>query len=328
MARVEQYLPVGTVVTARPQGGKAIEWTTKREVTIADHVQQDCPLGGKTKTLTGTFLRDRQCTVSGVEIWFSARSLRQRIAVDKWEVCDDAYNHQLTKIDYDIPTSLGQAYAVSVAAELHKIGVRSSNSCWFVRTGDTPYYLLGEMEEMGVRKVSADRIDPSETKKLIARMIVELSEQVEKYVRGANETLVSATAKLQESQENGIDEEKAVNDCLIAAKALEKRLEKYKEQMLAGANKLGIRSSAWNADRLSQIAQVTGSELRKRAAAYKRAADILVQSTDTDLHAAGIVAQVSALPAGVMADILREAGHESAAEELTAEYSLLDTLGD
>jgi hypothetical protein len=320
MAHVETYLPAGSAVTVQQEGKKPVNYVTSKEVIVTQSAAQVCPLSLTTRTASGVWTRDRITTVQGVSIWYTERSLRRRIVVPETDTAPDVYTRPLTKIDYDIPTNLGAGYAFRVAGEFHRIAVKCSKSTWILRTGDMPYNLLAMLEEDGCT-VNADPIDPSATKTLIARAIIALQEQVETYVRGANETLESATERLGSEE---LTEKEATDKCLAEAKALEKRLEKYRSTITPGAEKLGITAAAWAPERLSTVAKVTATEMRKRAKAYRRGVIALSTIDTVDSRALHQLASQDALPVEIMSDALRDAGDEKTADKLNETFPIAD----
>jgi hypothetical protein len=326
MAHVEMYLPDGTTVTVSRTGGP-INYTTTKDVTVPEVVRQTCPLNLMSRTYSGNWLRDCTLTVGTVQMWYAQRSIRRRIVVPQSDVTADTYSHPLTKIDYDIPTALGAGYALRIAGEFHRLAVRCSKSTWVIRTGDIPYNLLAVMEEDACT-INADPIDPSATKKLIARAIVALQEQVESYIQGANETLQSSLDKLQNSTDDDGAEAEVVRKCLNEAKAMEKRIQKYKDTMVPGASRLGITDGAWNPNRMIAAARITADSMRQRAAAYRRGTQALAASTDSTAQALAASAANNTLPPEVMGDALREAGEEELADAINETFSLVGTGTD
>lgn len=319
MAHIETYLPSGSAVTVQQEGKRPISYITSKEVVVTESQAQVCPLSLTTRTASGVWNRDRLTTVQGVCIWYAERSLRRRIVVPETDTAPDVYTRPLTKIDYDIPTALGAGYAFRIAGEFHKIAVKCSKSTWILRTDDMPYNLLAMLEEDGCT-VNADPIDKAATKTLIARAIVALQEQVETYVRGANETLESATERLGSEE---LTEKEATDKCLAEAKALEKRLKKYRTTITPGAEKLGITAAAWAPERLSTVAKVTATEMRERAKSYRRGVIALSTVNTVDGRALYQMAATDALPAAIMSDALRDAGNDAMADELNETFSLL-----
>ncbi|CAM6003242.1 unnamed protein product [Sphagnum balticum] len=333
VAHIERYIPVGTQVTVQQSGQRAINYCTQKEVIVGESTYDPSPMVADdkgvmirpmTRTASGVWLRDQRTTIQGLTVWFAPRSLRQRIVVPKEDVsAEDIYTHTLIKVDYDIPTALGQAYALQIAGEFHKWSVKCSKSTWILRKGDIDMNLIARMEEDGC-VINCDTIDRSENKKLIARAIIALQEQVETYVRGANETLQSEVDRMTNAPEDHTEEE-ITDRMLRQAKALEKRLEKYKSTIMPGAAKLGITPTAWSPDRLDAAARVTAQDMRARARAYRRGTAVLAAApAGTTLAALATDAAASTLPVEVMIDAIRESGDDKLADEMTHTFSLLD----
>ncbi|CAM6002957.1 unnamed protein product [Sphagnum balticum] len=327
VAHIETYLPVGSVVTVLARNAdKAVNYTTSKEVVVTESTYQPCPLGLMTQTYSGTWLRDHKTVVQGVTIWFTPRQLRRRIVVPTTDVVSDVYTHPLSKIDFDIPSALGPGYRDNVNTVFHSLGIKFSNTAWVMRSGDIPLNLIAAMEEDGCN-VNVHKLDKSEIQKVISQAIISLQTQIEEHLQRANQSLESAVNRMNNADENASEEE-IIKKALREAKVLEKRYEEYTKEMLPGANRIGITDAAWNPQRLPVAAKAMSSDLRRRAAAYRKGVKAMQASTDATVKALVPDAVTSTLPVHVMGDALREAGDEKAADELNEVFSLIDGTGD
>lgn len=318
MVRIEKFLRVGTRLTVKSQTGQPRNYTTTKEVIVGDTTAEECPLGLTSHSPgRGLVVRDTRADIVDCTVWYVGSNVRTRIITEKEDIDPAAFQYALTKIEYDIPASTG----FSPCSRLYPIAIRSSLSCWLVRTGDMPWTLIDEMQERGAL-VTHTPCDKSATESLLKQAVAFMQKTVQQYVDGARETLESASAALDASEERDVDQETAVRACVNKAKALEKRLETYRKQMSEGSEKMGISSAAWNGSRLTVAAQTYSATLRTRAHAYTRGAKALASSTDTTARALAASAANSTLPAEVMADALREAGDEAAGDEVSDTFNL------
>ncbi len=309
MARTEKYLPQGSKLVIRAGQTPAAWYETKKEVILTTTpVETDCPITGE-RVVTATEQK--------VQIWFQPRMIRSRVVLEDGDVDEATFNEQFCLFHYDVPTAGGYA---NPSSKLYPIAVRLTESAWMMRVSDIPYSLMADMQDNGC-SVEVNNFDQKESRRLIHQAVAKLQEELAEAVKRANASRDRAEAALEASQnpaegEAAVSPEEAERRYTRQAEAIEKRLTLLAAQLGKAATRFGINERAVNINRLGATASAIGFAMRERAQAYASSARILAQQTDATSQALAQASQQDAVPAYAMADAMREAGEDEAADRL------------
>lgn len=315
MARQEKYLPAGSRLIIKQPNQPAQWYTTKKEIVLeTTPVDATCPLTGEPVVTA---------TAHGLPIWFQARMVRSRIVLADGDVDDAVFNEQFSLYHYDVPQARNYP---NPSNRLYPIAVRLTESAWMMRTSDIPYELMAEMQDHGCA-VEVNKFDKAESRRLIHQAVGKLQEELAAAVARAEASRVRAERALETEPTDGEDvttPEEAEKACLKQAQAIEKRLTLLASQITKAAARFGIREQAVNINRLGATAATISATMKERAAAYVAAQKALREANTTTGTALANGARDGAenkVPAYVLADALREEGHEDEANRLQEAFA-------
>lgn len=308
MAATQKFIASGSRIVVARQNRPAEYYTTKKEIILAATLNTEaCPITGDPVNTT---------TEQGIRLWFPTRIVRTRILVEAGDVTPDIYDHQLTMVSYDVPHIANY----SPVAALYRVAVPMTESVWLVRTGDIPYTLIAQMEDKGA-EVDVVTLDASETRSRVAKAIGYMQKKLAEAVRGADESIVRANAKLERSQEDGISEDDALAAYNRQIKAIETRLTKLRADVSKGASRFGLNDASFRPEQLTATARSVREIMSERAKAYTRATAALAAVGTTDATALANVAARDGVPVEVIAGALEDAGDMEGAAALIGAFA-------
>ncbi len=312
--KTQRYIAKNSQIVVRnvKPGSTAVRHETKSEMDVTAEnltVEVPCPV---TEDSVCRIVRD------GFEVFFPAFRVRSRVIVETGDVDANLLNEQLSILDYDVPAS-GRSRNFSPCARLYQVAVPMTESVWLVRTGDVPWNFINEMLDMGCT-VDVTKLDRSETRTKVARALQFLEDKLAEKIAAAEKSMNDARIKLENSEANGVDEAVARETYEKHAAVIEARLRKWQKDVQDGITRFGINGNAFHLSRLGDRATVLRSSMQEQAAAYSRGVVALATINTSDAVAMTPLAQNDQLPVAILADMLRENGHEDDADAIQAAF--------
>lgn len=232
---------------------------------------------------------------------------------------------RFVQLMYDIPSASKMNNPTEF---LRSIGFRTTKSCWVIPEQVIPYTFIKEMREKHGCTVDVVKFDPSEGLHIM-RMAVkvfqkELEEQITRTLAGVKE----AEKKLTDADEDGNTLVAAERDAEHESYLTQCRrnLFKLRDHIKALENAMrefGISRDRVTLDNAQAVFQEYQKEMKRKGDAYVIATNALRKSASPEArgHAAAIAASNDSIPVEIVADMLREAGLETQAEKLLAQFA-------
>lgn len=239
----------------------------------------------------------------------------------------DPNNLRACLMIYDIPSSHSDYRNPS--GILRRIGFRANLSCWVIPEANIPYALIAHMREHANANVDVVRFDAAEGPRLVRMAIDAIHREVNDQVTRAAASIAGA-----DTRHLNVPDELAGN--VSEREAVLRRYETRTTRILESLNELledvetAIKCFGQSPERLNlngaraaYNAYQTGIEARVNA--FAAATHALSQIGTADANAMADAAKNDAAPAFAMADMLRDNGHDAAADALTAAFDLNGT---
>lgn len=209
---------------------------------------------------------------------------------------------------YDIPE---RSEVANPSGKLRRVAVRINLSCWVIREGDIPYYLLDEMRQGGATW-HVVRFDAAEGGKIVGMAIAAMKKELKDAIDRARAALEAASQRVQDGRDSAAEFEQRV-------RANIRRHRQLIQDLTAAAQRFGIDAGAAGIGDAATAVACIQTAMVERARLYADAARRLRQ-TGTSLGA-GMAAAAegdrpsggAVLHAGVMADVMDENGVDGAA---------------
>ncbi len=218
---------------------------------------------------------------------------------------------------YDIPVG---SELSNPSGQLRRIGFRANLSCWIIPKGSMPWTLVHELNKGGANARVVD-FDASEGPKLVRFALEQLKKDAADQIKRARNNFKKAAENHLDADEDAGAREEALERYQTRTTAICESLANLLDDTLAAARGFGIDAGyldlrgSMNAFRSMQVGvEAKASEYHKATQALKEAGT----ATTTALAAAAEKSQVAP---EVMADALREAGNEEAADRLQAAFA-------
>lgn len=327
MARIESFIAASSKVAIRqPKQANAVWYTTKKDIVVnlETATEVDCPMGRMTgRGQNRVPARVLRVVESGIEVFFPRPIVRSRLVVEAGDVDPAAYNVTYSQFQYDIPE---WSEYPNPSGWLRSVAVRDTLSCWIIRKGDVSISRIGEMLDAGVRVKIRDYA-AHETRELVEDMIRSLFEQAQEAMESVQSREAAAEAYLNTAEEEGITEEVARRNYEVRIKNIARDINDLSGSLETVAKTLGLNGAMRfvNLNRLRTITRETTKRMNKRVAAYRQgvAALAAVGTLEATAMANAAATGEDVLP-NAMADMLREAGNDAAADAIDHTFRLTD----
>lgn len=236
-------------------------------------------------------------------------------------VFDNDFKLSASLLIYDIPSASDYP---NPSGRLRRLGFRANLSCWVIPDGAIPHTLIHEMRTEGNANVDLVRFDMAEGPRLVRMAIDRMKKDVEDQLKRAHEGLANAEERhLLAADADPDARETAAEKYERRAKRIMEHLTELAEDVEAAIKNFGVKPELLglaNA-RKAFAALQTGYEAKIDAyvaatAALKKAGE----AGDANAAALANAAATDAVIPEVMADALREAGDEAAADALQAAF--------
>jgi hypothetical protein len=224
---------------------------------------------------------------------------------------------------YDIPSRLKNLRNPS--GQLRRFGFRANLSCWVIPTGNLPHNLIDNLRTAGVN-VKIQPFDVGAGPALVAWALEEIRKEIQEQVKRTEKTLKKAedktTGALTDLENLSAERrDEAIAAYEVRAAQVCERLKELLDDVTAAGEAFGIDGTALSVQSARAAYDVYQAGFLAKAAAYAEATKKLREAAATsgDKTAAALAntAAQDLVPAGVLADALREAGQEGAANTLT-----------
>jgi hypothetical protein len=311
----QRYVSGGKkVVVVRPNG-KPVWWTLSKELPADDAVNFRCPLTGANGLRV-----DRD----GFGVCFPASHVEARTVETEPEIDPRvADNLRLSLLHYDVPV---RSNFMNPSARLRSIAIRLTESCWMVPDGAIPYHLIGEMRAAGCR-VHVTKFDASESRKLIGVALETLRTELADAVTRAERSRDHAIGQMNDTETSMTDDQRA-EIVRKRADSISKRVDELLKDVTSAARTFGISEGALRLETVRNATTAVQTDMGRRADAYVVAARAAREKVNTDIARA---AETDVIPAGVLADALRDNGADEEADTLqdafeVHTFSLVDVI--
>ena len=348
MATVERFIPAKSRLVVCPQkpGAAAVWHELKRDLILpADDelAKTECPI---TKEAVNWFTREvpTENNKTRFALYFPDRVIRVRLKLEPGDLDDARMAHfKPVYLTYDIPDDAQEFYYnkkgelksrpfPNPSAQLRQFAIRVNKSDWLMDAGDIPQTLIAKMLDAGATPRPV-RLHPDDAKKHIEEAILALQKEVIARVKSAeaslayaNEQLAMAgTAEAQTEAERDMTPEKAEKRYRARAKQIGTELTKLAGDLTKAVERFGIGGNIvdqiMQLGRLSTTAETITNTMQKQADAYRAATAALAAVGTADATAMANAAANDQAATFAMADMLREAGNDAAADALTAAFA-------
>lgn len=241
----------------------------------------------------------------------------------------------LVMLQYDIPLVFNYVNGRRVGRYcfpnpswcLRRIGFRVTKSVWAVQESRMPWPLLDEMTAAGVKWRVADFSDKS-VEKLLEWAVEYFQEETKRGDDQLQQDIANAEQSYNEALEDDtVGPDKAAKAHQLKVRGAINRARKLAQDLAVAAKNLGITPGEANLVTLQQRVEMLADKAQARAACY---ADAVKQ-----LSAMGsqftTAAQEGDVPAGVLADMIEDAGGDASDLRNTFSdefYDLVDEAGE
>lgn len=191
-------------------------------------------------------------------------------------------------LQYDLPE---EKKIPNPSSKLRRVGFRSSQSCWIIRSDDVPWARLNEMREMGaIVDCFPIEIDEENLVKMAVRC---LTEEVKKLEKSLQRSITKADTKLA----SDVEGESALTAYTIRVNSALKRARKALEDAEAVAKTFGVDLSVSSPESCMRSLR---ANCEAKAVSYTEALASIQNQMATD-----------GVPSYVLADMLEEEGKDS-----------------
>lgn len=215
---------------------------------------------------------------------------------------------------YDIPD---RAEIANPSGRLYGRAVRLNLSCWVMPEGNIPYNLVNELNEAGASAYVMP-CDPRAAKTLAAAMTDALRREIADAIRRAERSRADAERKL--AAENGLSAEEREERLRERADSVVERMGDLLANLEAAAAMFGLPTGALGMTAATRVATTVRDAMHARAAIYAESVKRLRAAGGVTGAALAVAAARDMVPAGVLADGLRDAGETAAADALAAAF--------
>lgn len=226
---------------------------------------------------------------------------------------------------YDIPSASDYR---NPSRRLRRIGFRENKSCWVIPEGSIPHKLIHEMKTEGNASVELIRFDAGEGPRLCRMAIERIKRELTEKLARAESGIAKADKKYLKKTDDDAD----LADNVSAREDVLKRYERRASRIIAGIEKLckdvesaiknfGVRPELLGLADTRNAMDALQKGYEARSGAYVAATEALRKIGTADADALANAADADAVPAAIMADMLRDNGNNAAADALTAAFS-------
>lgn len=288
-------IPVGSTVVLRDSAGNS-RWYNQ--------TKQEIPINGEPKDATCPLRNQPVKTVThmGWEIFF-LRSQMMVVLTAKQK--QDVANLELYAVDYDINMRrFNGSNLEHPSTFFHRIGVRSTESCWIIPKGKIPYTYLNELTKIGATW-RVKKYDSSEAVSLMNDAILSLESQVKEAVARAEKSLADAATKM-ESTPADEDPVKAREAYIKYVKLVKERHEKKIQNLKTSASVLNIDIRYMGLDKAATYMTMMAVSMENRARVYADAAIAARAVGTAEGNAIAEAVEANTMDPGALADYLDE----------------------
>lgn len=312
-----KFIPAATRLVVRMPNGEA-KWHNIREdiSLLSDPAEATCP---RTSRKLLSYVHN------GYTLFFTADQTQTRDGLEPG-IIDEAVASSLKAclLIYDIPegAELDGRPVLNPSGFLRRIAVRVNLSCWVIPEGDIPYNLLNNLRRAGATW-HVVRFAPEEGRKLIEMAIESLRKEVSEAVSRSTTARQNAEEQLDQERDMTDPSEvaKAEQRFLRRAEGIQNRYEELTAGLEAAAAKFGIAPRALNLNAANAAINAIKAGMEVRAEAFAKAAAAAKADGTQNGAILGQMAQQDNLPAGILADHLRDNGQDAAADGLQAAFN-------
>ena len=221
---------------------------------------------------------------------------------------------------YDIPSS---SNLENPSGRLRRNAVRVNLSCWVIPTADIPHHLLSELSEGGATWYTV-KFEASEAATIVQMVTEAVKKEVREAINRSREDAEQAFDRWTgraEYRGRALSREERLEKFKIRATHAADRVEELIEEVTEAAGRFGVTPQTlrlqWATGALNAIRTAT----ERRVEEWKAATEALKARTapDSNLGAVAAAAEADALPAGILADAVDDAGGD--ASELRAAFA-------
>ena len=215
---------------------------------------------------------------------------------------------------YDIPDKSNLS---NPSGFLYGRAIRLNLSCWVVAEGDIPYGLIDNLRRGGANAFVIP-VDPRGAKVLMREMTDSLRKEIAAALVRCNRSAANVDAKIADAANTSRSADEADEWVRKRADDVVERMGELLKNIESAAARFGIETDGFRFDAVANTARNIRDAMMARAAVYAEAV--------RTARAAGIdptvvnAAAADNLPAGVLADALREAGETGSADALGAAF--------
>lgn len=341
MATVERFIPAKSRLVVCPQKpGAAPVWhELKRDLILPvddELAKTECPI---TKEAVNWFTREvpTENDKTRFALYFPDRVIRVRLKLEPGDL-DDARmaSFKPVYLTYDIPDDAQEFYYnkkgelksrpfPNPSGILRQFAIRVNKSDWLMDAGDIPHTLIAKMLDAGATPRPV-RLHPDDAKKHIEEAILALQKEVIGRVKSAEASLAYANEQLAGAgEEADMTPEKAEKRYRARAKQIGTELTKLAGDLAKAVERFGIGGNIvdqiMQLGRLSTTAETITDTMQKQADAYRTATAALAAVGTADATAMANAAANDQAATFAMADMLRDAGNDQAADALQAAFA-------
>jgi hypothetical protein len=231
----------------------------------------------------------------------------------------DANNLRAVMLTYDIPSD---SEIDNPSGELRRIGFRSNLSCWVIPEGSLPLTLIHTLRTEGRADVDIVKFDASEGPRLVQLAIRNMRKELEGQIQRTKENLAKWEASYLNDGEDNTEERKAAHDRYVSRSwSILRRLKTLADDLDAAIRNFGVDPAEIGVSAARSSFDLMQEGVAKRAEAYVVATNALKAAGTGTTSALAAGAAKDQVPGYVMADALREAGDEAAADALQEAFS-------
>jgi hypothetical protein len=231
-------------------------------------------------------------------------------------------------LTYDIPAQRTREGYPNPSGALRRVGFRFNASCWVVPEHAIPYNLITNLREEGQASVRLLRFDAGEGATIIQMAIEQLNAEIAEQTARTEETIEAARTRIltavdddAELRDNIEERKDALKKFEAAAKRNLKALETLLADLHEAAKQFQIDPANLTLGSARTAFDAIQARFTEQAAAYSAATQALRQTNTADAQALATMAEHDAVPAGIIADAVRESGDEELADRVQAAFA-------